>query len=520
LFGADVANAQPVFMKYLYLARKRGTKVVVVNPLREPGLEHYWVPSSVESALFGTKMADAFFLVHTGGDLAFVRGALKVLIDEAGVDEAFVREHTAGFDELRAVLAATTLDDLAACAGTTADELRAFARMYRDARSAVLVWSMGVTQHMCGTENVQGIVDLALARGNVGRPGAGLMPIRGHSGVQGGAEMGAYATALPGGLAVTPENADALGRRYGFDIPARPGLTAAEMVEAAGRGEMDMLWSSGGNFLETLPEPDSVRMALARTPLRVHQDIVVSPQMLVEGDEVLLLPAMTRYEQPGGGTETTTERRVVLSPEIPGPRPGEARAEWAIFADVGRRVRPEGAAVLGLGSAAEIRAEIAAVVPEYTAIASLADGGDSFQWGGRLLCEGWRFPTPDGRAHFSDAMPTSPSLPARRYHLSTRRGKQFNSMVWRDRDPLTGAARDALFLSADDAMAIGVSEGQALVVRAASGATVQARAHVAPIRSGNVQMFWPEANALIAAGRRDAVSGVPDYNAVVEISPA
>ena len=518
LFGADVANAQPVFMKYLYLARKRGTRVVVVNPLREPGLEHYWVPSSVESALFGTKMADAFFPIHTGGDLAFVRGALKFLIEEDGVDEAFVREHTVGFDELRARLATTSLDDLAAAAGSTVDELRAFAKTYREARSAVLVWSMGVTQHVCGTESVQGIVDLALARGNVGRPGAGLMPIRGHSGVQGGAEMGAYATAFPGGLPITPENAGALGERYGFDVPARPGLTAAAMVEAAGRGEIDVLWSSGGNFLETLPDPDSVRAALARAPLRVHQDIVVSPQMLVDGEEVLLLPAMTRYEQPGGGTETTTERRVVLSPEIPGPRPGEARAEWAIFAELGRRVRPERADALGLDSAEEIRTEIATVVPAYTGIERLAEGGDSFQWGGRLLCEGWRFPTPDGRAHFSDALPTLASLPAGRYHLSTRRGKQFNSMVWRDRDPLTGATRDALFISADDAQALGVSEGQALVVRAESGATLRARAHVAPIRAGNVQMFWPEGNALIAAGRRDPVSGVPDYNAVVEIS--
>jgi predicted molibdopterin-dependent oxidoreductase YjgC len=330
--------------------------------------------------------------------------------------------------------------------------------------------------------------------------------------------MGAYATAFPGGLPVTAENARALGERYGFEVPSRRGLTAAEMVEAAGRGEIDVLWSSGGNFLETLPDPDSVRTALARAPLRVHQDIVVSPQMVVEGDEVLLLPAMTRYEQPGGGTETTTERRVVLSPEIPGPRPGEARAEWAIFADVGRRVRPEKASTLGLGSAAQIREEIAAVVPAYAGIERLAQGGDSVQWGGRILCEGWRFLTPDGRAHFSDALPTTESLPSGRYHLSTRRGKQFNSMVWRDRDPLTGATRDALFLSADDARNLGVAEGEPLVVRAESGAALRARAHLAPIRAGNVQMFWPEANALIAGGRRDPVSGVPDYNAVVEIS--
>ena len=518
LFGADVANAQPVFMKYLYLARKRGTKVLVVNPFREPGLESYWVPSSVESALFGTKMADAFYQIHTGGDLAFVRGVLRVLIDEGGVDEGFVRDHTEGFAELRRVLAAISLDDLAVAAGSTPAELRAFATTYREARSAVFVWSMGVTQHVCGTENVQGIVDLALARGNVGRPGAGLMPIRGHSGVQGGAEMGAYATAFPGGLPVTPENARVLGERYGFEVPARPGLTVAEMVEAAGRGEMDVLWSSGGNFLATLPDPNSVRSALASTSLRVHQDILVSPQMLVEGDEVLLLPAMTRYEQPGGGTETTTERRIVLSPEIPGPRPGEARPEWDIFAEIGRRARPLAAPGLGLRSAAEIREEIAEVVPAYAGIERLAAGGDSFQWGGRHLCEGWRFPTPDGRAQFSDVMPAAAEQRPGRYQLSTRRGKQFNSMVWRERDPLTGAGRDALFLSAVDAIALAVTEGDPLVVRAEGGATVRARAHVVPIRAGNVQMFWPEANALIAQGRRDAVSGVPDYNAVVEIS--
>src|SRR6266850_3157079 len=255
LFGADVANAQPVFMKYLYLARKRGTKVVVVNPLREPGLESYWVPSSVESAIFGTKMADAFFAIHTGGDLAFVRGALKILIEEGGIDDAFVREHTEGFDALRALLATTSLDELAAASGSSLDDLRAFATTYRDARSAVLVWSMGVTQHVCGTENVQGIVDLALARGNVGRPGAGLMPIRGHSGVQGGAEMGAYATALPGGLAVNEENARRFEKLWGFPVPSRPGRSTTEMVAACARGEVQVLYSVGGNFLDTLPNP-------------------------------------------------------------------------------------------------------------------------------------------------------------------------------------------------------------------------------------------------------------------------
>jgi predicted molibdopterin-dependent oxidoreductase YjgC len=133
-----------------------------------------------------------------------------------------------------------------------------FARLYAAAGSAVLVWSMGITQHEHGVDNVAAIVNLALARGNIGRPDAGLMPIRGHSGVQGGAEMGAYATALPGGLPVTSENAAAVADAYGFPVRGEPGLSAAEMVGAAGDGQLDVLYSSGGNFLEVLPDPPVV----------------------------------------------------------------------------------------------------------------------------------------------------------------------------------------------------------------------------------------------------------------------
>src|SRR3974390_332228 len=177
-----------------------------------------------------------------------------------------------------------------------------FAPMYASARRAVLVWSMGVTQHTNGVDNVRAIVNLGLARGNVGRPGAGLMPIRGHSGVQGGAEMGCYATAFPGGVPITPGAAADLSEAWGFPVPSTRGLIAAEMVEAAHRGDLDVLWSSGGNFLDVLPAPDATRHALARTPTRVHQDIMLTHQMLVDpGDVVVLLPVATRYEQEGGG---------------------------------------------------------------------------------------------------------------------------------------------------------------------------------------------------------------------------
>ncbi|HEV2992981.1 MAG TPA: FdhF/YdeP family oxidoreductase [Acidimicrobiia bacterium] len=518
LFGANVANAQPVFMKYLYLARKRGAQVVVVNPLREPGLDRYWVPSNVESAMFGTRMADDFVPVHTGGDVAFINGVLKHLLADGTLDRAFIRHHTAGFDDLLAELERERIEDLEAAAGVPRATMAAFARRYGAARSAVLVWSMGITQHEQGVDNVAAIVNLALARGNVGRRGAGLMPIRGHSGVQGGAEMGAYATALPGGGPVTAAGAAALSEQYGFPVPATPGLTAEAMLEAAERGDLDVLWTDGGNFLDVLPDPPRVAEALGHVPLRVHQDIVVSSQMLVGGGTVVLLPAATRYEQRDGGTETTTERRIVFSPEVPGPRVGEARSEWEIFGDVARRVHPERADQMRCASGAEIRAEIAAVVPSYAGIERLGRTGDAIQWGGPHLCVGGAFPTDDGRGHFTAVAPRPAAAPGGPLRLSTRRGKQFNTMVLAARDPLTGAGRDAVFLAETDAAARHLRDGDAVVVRSPHG-ELRGHVHVAPLRAGNVQVYFPEGNVLLALGRRGA-SGVPDYTTDVEILAA
>lgn len=519
LFGSDVANAQPVVMKYLYLARRQGTRVAVVNPYREPGLDRYWVPSNAESALFGTRMTDEFFAVDVGGDIAFIAGVMKTLASTGGLDERFIAEHTTGYDELAGVLGTLPFEELERLSGATRADMERFAAMYAAADSAIFVWSMGLTQHAFGSDNVRAVINLALARGNVGRPGAGLMPIRGHSGVQGGAEMGAYSTALPGGVPLDEGSAAELSQKWGFPVPATPGLTVDQMVEAAGDGRLDVLYSSGGNFLDTLPDPGLVARNLARTPVRVHQDITLSTQMLVDpGEVVVLLPAATRYEQRDGGTETTTERRIAFSPRIPGPQVGEARTEWEILADLAARVHPDRADLIAVESGQAIRDEIARVVPLYAGIETLAKTGDQVQWGGPRLCDGWVFPTPDGTARFAPVEPPQRRVPEGRMMLSTRRGRQFNSMVFRADDPLTGAHRDSLFLSADDAGRIGVREGDPLVVRSETG-EVRARAHVARIRTGNVQMFFPECNPLIAAGRRDP-SGVPDYNAIVEVLPA
>src|SRR6266496_2528829 len=169
------------------------------------------------------------------------------------------------------------------------------------------------------------------------------------------------------------------------------------------------------------------REALKRVLLRVHQDIVMSSQMLVDpGQEVILLPAATRYEQRGGGTETTTERRIIFSPEIGGPRIGEARTEWEIYLDLARRVDPDRAHLVEFPNGRAIRKEVARVIPFYQGIERLRRTGDQVQWGGERLCDGWVFPTADGKAHFTTVRPPELDVPEGRFLLSTRRGKQFN----------------------------------------------------------------------------------------------
>ena len=519
LFGSDVPNNQPVTTKYMYYAKEQGTKILVVNPFRELGLERYWVPSVPKSALFGTRLADDFFLVHTGGDIAFINGVLKHLLANDGIDWPFVRDHTAGFDDVVRILEGQSWEELERFSGVSRDEMRRFADLYASARTAVFVWSMGITQHRFGVENVKAIVNLALARGMVGREKCGLMPIRGHSGVQGGSEVGCVPNLLPGGEPIRHAK-DRIETLWSFPVPDDRGYTSVEMIDAAHDGEIDVFYAVGGNFLETLPEPRYVREALARVPLRVHQDIVVTTQMLVDpADTVILLPAQTRYEQRGGGTETSTERRIYFSPEIPGPRIGEAMAEWEILMRVAEQTVPELVPRIHFDGAQAIRAEIAMAAPQYAGIETLRAKGDAVQWGGPRLCENGQFPTPDGRARFTPLLPPEFDLPEGAFLLSTRRGKQFNSMVLRDVDPMVGAPRDAILMSEEDARGLGVRDGDPVEVRSDVGRYV-GTAYVTRIKPRNLQMYWPEANAVLRRGILDPECGMPDYNAVVRLLPA
>ncbi|BCS31797.1 formate dehydrogenase [Luteitalea sp. TBR-22] len=522
-FGSNAANNQPVTTKYLHYAKARGAQVAVVNTYREPGLDRYWVPSIPSSAVFGTRIADHWFDVHTGGDLAFLVGVLRALVEMGGVDEAFVREHTTGFDEARSRALAADWDTLARESGSTAERMRDFARLLMDRPNAVLIWSMGLTQHAHGVQTVAALLNVGLARGLPGRPNRGLVPIRGHSGVQGGAEMGCVPT-------VEAATRARWQQVWGVQVPDTPGWTTAEMIEHAADGDVDLFWIVGGNFLETLPDQARTRAALRRPRLRVHQDIVLSSGMLADGEgDVLILPATTRYESPGGGTETSTERRVIFSPEIEGRRIGSARPEWQVIGEAVARAFPDRAPHVRFASAAAIREEIARAIPLYAGIEHLARQGDQFQWGGPTLYADGRFATADGKARFAPVDVARPAhaavmeiegLPdtSRAFRVSTRRGKQFNSMIQREVDPLTGASRDEILISEDDLARLGLRDGDAVRLRARAG-SYQGRLKAAAILPGNLEVHWPEGNVLLSSSAIDHASMEPDYNAVVVLEP-
>jgi len=518
LVGANVANNQPVATKYLYYAKKAGTKVLVVNPYFEPGLERYWVPSVTESALFGTRIADDFFQIHGGGDIPFFYGVIKHLIQNGWIDHDFIAQRTAGWSELESKVASLSWENLERGSGLPRADMLRFAEAFGKARHAIVVWSMGITQHRYGSDNVRAIVNLQLCKGNIGRAHTGLMPIRGHSGVQGGAEMGAQPGAYVMGFPSNEENASkfASPEMWGFEPPSWKGLSAAHMILAAERGEIDVLWQSGGNFKQTLPEPELVNRALGNLKLRVHQDIVLNPTMLIDpADTVVLLPSRTRYEQRGGGTETSTERRVILSPEIPGPRIPEAKDEWEIPVLVARALDPQRAKTFfPWQDTSDIRNEIDRVCPTYKGIGKLQKKGDQFQYGGRHLLVD-RCLTPDGKGHFSAVELPEEHVTEGRFLLLTRRGKQFNSIIHAELDPLTGARREDILMSSEDAKRLRLNNGDAITLRNQVG-KFSGRVKIARIKPGCLQAHWPEINMLIPAGRLDP-SGVPDYNASVEV---
>jgi molybdopterin-dependent oxidoreductase alpha subunit len=531
-WGSVASNSSPVSTKYMLAAKKKGTKIIVINPYREPAMDEYWIPSVAESALFGTKIADDFYQVNIGGDIAFMHGIMKHWFEmeeeeeSSAVNHEFVNNHVNGYEELKQKVHEQSWEDIVSSSGVPKERIEELAKLLAHSKNTVYVWAMGLTMHSFATDNISQVCNLALLRGHVGRQYNGLMPFRGHSGVQGTGEMGCDPFVLPGGD-FTGDHIERIEKIWNFELPKWQGDIVGVTLENImlpddHERKIKMYYMSGGNFLETMPEPEFIEKALSELDIRVHQDIILNTSALVDAKEaVILLPAKTRYEQEGGGTSTSTERMVYFSPQIEGNKNEveEARAEWKIYIDLAKRVKPESAHLVDFKDAQEIRDEIAIANPNYDGIQHLKKQGDVFQWGGAWLCEDGVFSTSDGKGNLIAMDIPLVEKQEGQFTVTTRRGKQFNSMVYNEVDPLNGAERYDVLMNPEDGRHLSVAEGEGVVLYNGFG-VFQGRAKFVDIARGNVEVHFPEGNFLLPRGRYEKYAGIPDYNITVSLEKA
>lgn len=531
-WGSVASNASPVSTKYMMEAKKRGTKIIVINPYREPAMENYWVPSVVESALFGTEIADEFYEVNIGGDIALMHGVMKHWFDleeqneGSAVNHEFVNEHVNNYEDLKKNVQAQGWDEIVKSSGIDKERIIELSNSLAKAKTGVMVWALGLTMHKHATDNISQVSNLALLRGWLGGKNKGLMPLRGHSSVQGSGEMGADPFSLPGGD-YNDENRPRIEDLWDFKLPEWPGDTVGVTIENAmlpedNERKLKLYYMSGGNFLETMPDPDFVKDALQNLDIRVHQDIILNTSTLLDAKEtVVVLPAKTRYEQDGGGLSTSTERMIYFSPEIEGNRNriAEARSEWQIYVDLAKRVKPEESHLIDFQSGQEIRDEIAKANPQYDGVQHLKKAGDVYQYGGAWLCEGGVCPTPDGRGNLITMDIPDNNKKAGEFKLLMRRGKQFNSMVYGDEDAFNHMGRYDVLVSENDARREGLENGEAVVLYNKNG-VFQGFVYYAPIKDGNIGVQFPEGNFLVEKGIYESFVEMPDYVTDVKMEKA
>lgn len=531
-WGSVASNSSPVSTKYMLEAKKKGTKIIVINPYREPSMDEYWIPSNLESALFGTKIADDFYQINIGGDIAFMHGIMKHWFDMedhehgSAINHEFVHDHVNGYEELKEKVVSQSWDEIVASSGVSKDRTIELSELLANSKNAVFAWALGLTMHSFATDNISQVANLALLRGFLGRKFSGLMPFRGHSSVQGSGEMGADPFVLPGGD-FYGDNIKRIEDLWGFELPKWQGDVVGVTLESIVLPKehvrkIKLYYLSGGNFLETMPEPHFIEKALSELDIRVHQDIILNTSTLLDAKEaVIVLPAKTRYEQEGGGTSTSTERMVYFSPEITGNKNQieEARAEWKIYIDLAKRVKPDTAHLVDFKSAFAIREEMAKANPSYDGVQHLKKQGDVFQWGGAWLCEDGICPTPDGKGNLIEVEIPDLNKQPGEFYLTTRRGKQFNSMVYKEKDPINGAERYDVLINEEDAKELRVQEGEGIVLYNQYG-VFQGRAKFASIANGNLGLHFPEGNFLLPKGRYDKFSKIPDYSIGVKVEKA
>ncbi|MFM7205731.1 MAG: FdhF/YdeP family oxidoreductase [Planctomycetaceae bacterium] len=519
LIGGNPASNHPRMMRTLMMVRRRGGKVIVVNPIVETGLVNFSVPSDPWALFFGAEIASSYVQPHVGGDLALVYGLMKRLRElhavhprnaagEPVVDEAFLAAHCHGWLELAARLDALSWDEIVAKSGVAKSEIDSLAEQYAASQRAVFAWTMGITHHLHGAATVQAIAALALMRRMVGRPGAGLQPIRGHSNIQGMGTVG-----------VTPTLKQALFDRlqshYGVALPTMKGYDTLECLDAADRGEMRFAVCLGGNLYGSSPDAAFARRAMGRidTVVYLNTSLNTGHASGTGAEETIILPVLARDEEPEPSTQESMFSYIRLS-DGGTPRHVGPRAEVEIIADLALRVLGEAGPVdwRAMSHTSTIRAAIAAIVPGLEQIAEIDRTKKEFSIPGRAV-DRPAFPTQDGKATlFTHDLPPAPEG----LTLMTIRSEgQFNTVVYEEEDLYRNQTRrDVVLIHPDDVRKHGLVDGGRCRIASAAG---EMRSQIVSaydqIRPGCVAMYYPESNVLVPKAA-DPLSRTPAYKNV------
>jgi len=528
LIGGNPSSNHPRLMSALMRLRRRGGKVIVINPAREPGLVRFSVPSDWRSLLFGSPIASCYIQPHIGGDIALMIGITKALLDNGLEDQEFLREHCEGFASLRNMAQATPWESIVAASGVTKDQICEVARLYGESRASIFAWTMGITHHLHGVENVQWIANLALLRGMVGRPGAGLLPIRGHSNVQG-----------IGTIGVTPQLKKAMFDRYaeqGIPVADHIGLDTMGCMDAAYASRMRLAICLGGNLFGSNPDPTYAARALNRIDLVVYLSTHLNTgHAHGGGKETLILPVRARDEEDQVTTQESMFNYLRYSDGGPS-RVANARSEVSVISSIGEgwfgtRNNPDDKENekgripwSEMGDHKKIRQWIAKLVPDLESLAQTEDALREFEIPGRIKHRP-KFGTPTGKAQvFAHPIPRKVCEDSDTPHslnlMTVRSEGQFNTVVFEEEDIFRSIdRRDVVLINQSDIEKLSLRVDQPVTVRSDFGEVRSVHVRAFDVRAGNAMMYCPEGNPLLSRAV-DPQSRTPAFKSVkVEIHP-
>lgn len=509
LVGANPSSNHPRLMRSLMEMRRNGGRIIVVNPMRELGLENFRVPSDVRSLLFGTQIASQYVQPHIGGDLALLTGIAKDVIERSGHDKKFIAEHTEGFEDFLQTVQATSWNEIVTQSGVDRDTIRGIADQYVNAKNVVIAWCMGITHHLHGTRNVHAIANLALLRGMVGRAHAGVMPIRGHSNVQGLGTVG-----------VTPVLKQNMLERFekqlGIKPPTSPGFDTMACMDAAHAGSMDFALCLGGNLYGSNPNSKRAFDAIRKLKTLVYFSTTLNTgHAWGTGEETFILPVLPRDEEQQATTQESMFSYVRLSDGGP-TRHGNVRSEVSILAEIGRQIFPNDKRLdwSKMQSHAAIRELIADLIPGYEELKSIDATKQEFHVPGRSV-DHYQFPTASGKAKFHATQLPEQNLSPGQLRLMTMRSEgQFNSVVYDEEDLYRGQERrDVILMNAADIKQLGLHPEQRIKIKSDTGEMRYILVREFDIRAGNVAMYYPESNVLIPS-TVDPLSKTPAFKSI------